>query len=277
MILSVVIVSYNVKELLEKCLISVNNAREKLDGKSEVVVIDNNSSDESMRMLVPKFPNIIFLSNIENVGFAKACNQGAEASSGKYVLFLNPDTEIPDDSLARCIMFMEAHPRAGALGVRMIDTDNRYLRESKRGYPSPAASFYKLTGIADLFPRSRHLAKYYLGHLPENVTQKVDVLSGAFMLVRREVLRHVGGFDEKFFMYGEDIDLSYRIQKAGYENHYLADVTILHHKGKSTPKDKKYRKMFFDAMIIFVNKHYKNKPFTSALLKAGIWLKRIAD
>src|SRR4030095_3988516 len=199
--LSVIIVSYNSMGLLENCLFSVEKAMLNLDG--EIIVVDNNSTDGSKENLVPQFPGVKFIFNKDNAGFAKACNQGFKISSGNYVLFLNPDTVLPETCLTDCISFFETLPNAGAVGVKMMDKKGNFLKESKRGLPSPSASFYKLFGLAAIFPKSKTIAKYYQGHLPENESNPVEVLSGAFMMIKREVFEKVNGFDESFFMYGE--------------------------------------------------------------------------
>lgn len=262
--LSIVIVNYNVKHFLEQCLCSVKKAMESDGGpvghnfaaQTEVFVVDNHSSDDSIAYLRPRFPFVQFIANTENVGFARANNQVLQQCRGKYVLFLNPDTILPEDCFYQCLSFMEAHPNAGALGVRMIDGSGQYLPESKRGFPSPWVSFCKMSGLTRFFPSSKLFARYYLGHLSPAQTHQVDVLSGAFMWVRKEVLDKTGGFDERFFMYAEDIDLSYRIQQAGFHNYYLAAPTIIHFKGESTRKDARYIQLFYTAMIQFVRKHF---------------------
>jgi GT2 family glycosyltransferase len=266
--LSVIIVNYNVKLLLEKCLLSVSAAIKGI--KTEIIVIDNNSSDGSVEYLKPLLPSVRFIANHDNPGFSKANNQGLALASGEYILFLNPDTVVPEDCFMKCLAFMAAHPDAGALGVKMINGGGEYLKESKRGFPSPAVSLWKLTGVAGMFPRSRYFARYYMGDLDENKTHQVDVLSGAFLFARKSVLDITGGFDERFFMYAEDIDLSYRIRQAGYNNYYFPDVIIIHYKGSSTKKDFRYVKMFYTAMSQFVKKYYGKGIFTM-LLAAGIW------
>ena len=254
--LSVIIISYNVKYFLEQCLHALVKATAALD--AEVFVVDNASADGSVPYLQPVFPSVHFIQNIRNSGFGTANNQALQTATGKYILFLNPDTILAEDSLTTCIRFMETRVDAGACGVRMIDGSGRFLPESKRGFPSLKTSFYKLSGLAALFPASKHFARYYLGHLPERQNGEVDVLAGAFFFTRREVLQQTGGFDEAFFMYGEDIDLSYRIQQAGYENYYLAQTSIVHFKGESTKKQSPQAiRHFYGAMEIFVKKHYK--------------------
>lgn len=256
--LSIIIVSYNVKYFLEQCLSSVHKAVGQLE--AEVWVADNNSSDNSVSYLRSKFPWVTFIENSKNAGFAKANNQALFQCRGRYVLFLNPDTLIAEDSLVKCIAFLEANPQAGALGIRMIDGSGAFLAESKRSFPSPLTSFYKLSGLSKLFPSSAMFSRYSLGYLDEYKNHEVDVLSGAFLLAKKDVLITLKGFDEDFFMYGEDIDLSYRIQKMGYKNYYFSESTIIHFKGESAGKKSlKYVKMFYGAMRIFVKKHYSGR------------------
>ncbi len=225
--------------------------------EGEVIVVDNDSKDHSLEYLQPKFPTVRFIANKENLGFAKACNQGMKLTTGQKVLFLNPDTILPEDCLKKCLAFMDAHPDSGALGIKMLDGSGRFLPESKRSFPSPWTSLFKLFGLSRLFPKSRIFSRYHLGHLDKNSNNKVDVLAGAFMLVKKEALEKTGGFDERFFMYGEDVDLSYRIQQAGFFNYYFADSKILHFKGESTRKGSlNYVRMFYKAMSVFVQKHY---------------------
>jgi N-acetylglucosaminyl-diphospho-decaprenol L-rhamnosyltransferase len=260
MILSVVIVSYNVKYFLEQCLSSLKKAVEgsaDLCGETEVWVVDNASVDGSPEFLIPLYPDFHFIQNRENTGFAKANNQALPYCSGDFILFLNPDTILAEDSLYAAVSFFRKTPDAGALGVKMVNGTGVFLKESKRGFPDPAASFFKMTGLSRLFPRSKIFASYYQGHLDETKTNAVDILSGAFMMVRKSVLEKTGGFDERFFMYAEDIDLSWRIREAGFQNYYLADTTIIHFKGESTPRDLRYLKLFYSAMILFMKKHFK--------------------
>jgi GT2 family glycosyltransferase len=267
--LSVIIVNYNVRHFLEQCLFSVQKATEALcknarastagasSGTVETIVLDNNSSDNSITYLYSRFPEIRFVANHENIGFAKACNQGVALARGEYILFLNPDTIVPEDCFIKCLAFFESHPDAGALGIKMLDGSGCFLKESKRSFPSPLTSLFKLFGLARIFPRSKVFSRYHLGNLDENHDHEVDVLAGAFMMVKKEVLDKIGGFDEIFFMYGEDVDLSYRIQKAGYKNYYFSGSSIIHFKGESTKKGSlNYVKLFYNAMSIFVRKHY---------------------
>jgi GT2 family glycosyltransferase len=269
--LSIVVVNYNVKHFLEQCLASVRRAVVGL--QAEVWVADNASSDESLAYLRPLFPEVHFVPLPQNIGFARGNNAVLPHCKGRYILFLNPDTIVAEDSLHKAMAYMDAHPNAGALGVKMIDGSGGYLPESKRGFPSPATSLYKQLGLHRWFPKSKTFARYYLGHLSPNQNQVVDVLAGAFMLVRKKVLDEVGGFDEQFFMYGEDIDLSYRITKAGYTNHYFAHTTILHFKGESAGQmGFRYNRVFYQAMQLFVKKHFSGSGTVAfrLLLYAGI-------
>ena len=244
--------------------------------QAEILVVDNNSTDNSLEYLTPRFSRVRFIANKENLGFAKACNQGLQQAKGKYILFLNPDTIVPEDCFEKCIAFFMSHPDAGALGVRMLDGSGKFLKESKRAFPSPMTSLYKLFGLSKLFPHSKIFSRYHLGYLDEKENNEVDVLAGAFMLIRKEVLGKVGSFDETFFMYGEDVDLSYRIQKAGYKNFYFAESSIIHFKGESTRKGSmNYVRMFYNAMSIFVRKHYggSRAGFFNLLVHLAIWFR----
>jgi GT2 family glycosyltransferase len=241
---------------------------------AEVIVIDNDSKDNSVEYLSSFSSCVRMVSNKINVGFAKACNQGAALSTGRFILFLNPDTIVPEDCFANCLAFFKDHPDAGALGVRMLDGHGNFLKESKRSFPSPVTSLFKLFGFSRMFPHSRFFSSYHLGHLQEHEDHEVDVLAGAFMMVRRDVLDKVGTFDEDFFMYGEDVDLSYRIQKAGFKNYYFSKTAILHFKGESTRKGSlNYVRMFYKAMSIFVQKHYggSRAGLFNFLIQAAIW------
>jgi GT2 family glycosyltransferase len=271
--LSVIIVSYNSMGLLENCLFSIQKAMQTIDG--EIIIVDNNSNDGGKESLPSKFPGVKFIFNNENLGFAKACNQGFKISSGDYILFLNPDTVLSGTCLTDCISFLKMHKDAGAVGVRMMDDKGKFLKESKRGLPSPSASFYKLFGLTAIFPGSKIIAKYYQGHLPENENNPVEVLSGAFMMIKRAVFEKVNGFDETFFMYGEDIDLSFRISQLGYKNYYLGKISITHLKGGSTTYNYKYVDNFYGAMKLFVKKHYNDKSTLYRLfLQAGIGIRK---
>jgi GT2 family glycosyltransferase len=256
LLLSIIIVNYNVKYFLEQCLLSVSKAVRNID--AEIFVIDNASADGSFEFFQNRFSNVHFIWNKTNVGFAKANNQVLKIAQGKYILFLNPDTIIPEDCFEKCIDFIKKNN--GALGIKMIDGHGNFLKESKRGFPSPFTSFFKLAGFSKLFPGSKTFSKYHLGNLNENENHEVDVLAGAFMMMPKHILNKTGGFDEDFFMYGEDIDLSFRIQKAGFKNYYFAESSIIHFKGESTKKGSlNYVKMFYKAMSVFVKKHYGSK------------------
>jgi GT2 family glycosyltransferase len=253
--LSIIIVSYNVKYFLEQCLYSVQKAITGLS--AEIIVVDNNSTDDTINYLQPAFPTVTFLLSKENLGFGRANNWALTIAKGNYILFLNPDTIVPEDCFTKCIAFFKTHAYCGALGAKMIDGSGNFLPESKRSFPSPLTSFYKLAGLSALFPKSATFNKYALGHLNENQNHEVDVLCGAFMMLSKEVATKTKGFDEAFFMYGEDIDLSYRIQKLGFKNYYFAETTIIHFKGESAGQQRlKHNKMFYDAMLVFVKKHY---------------------
>ncbi len=261
MLLSIIIVSYEVKYFLEQCLFSVKAAIKLVEKEFEglpieVIVIDNASSDGTVDYLRQQFPSVNFISNKTNVGFARANNQAIEKSRGKYILFLNPDTILPEESLKDCLSFLESHTTAGGLGVRMIDGSGRFLVESKRGFPTAWRSFCKLSGLSSLFPSSKGFAGYNLGHVNDDAVVPVEVLAGAYMMVKREILEKIGGFDERFFMYAEDIDLSKRIRDAGFENYYLGTCNILHFKGESTRRDTLYVKRFYEAMSLYIKKHY---------------------
>lgn len=253
--LSIVIVNYNVKHFLEQVLYSVESASQSLD--VETWVVDNNSVDGSMEMVESKFPWVKTIINKENLGFSKANNQAILKSKSRYVLLLNPDTVLQEDTLAKCIDYMDKNSDVGGLGVRMIDGKGCFLPESKRGLPTPKAAFYKMSGLAALFPKSREFGRYHMKYLSEWETNEVDVLAGAFMMLRNDVLAEIGLLDEQFFMYGEDIDLSYRITLAGYKNIYFPETTIIHYKGESTKKKSvNYVKVFYNAMVLFAQKHY---------------------
>ena len=253
--LSVIIVNYNAKYFLEYCLCSIRKAMKNLKG--EIFVVDNNSTDDSRDFLCNKYPWVNFIWNTKNEGFAKANNKALQKVSGEYILFLNPDTIVAEDCFEKCISFIHSKNNLVACGIKMIDGSGKFLKESKRAFPSPMTSLYKLSGLTKIFPKSKIFSKYHLGYLDENENHEVDVLAGAFMMIPKQILDEVGGFDESFFMYGEDIDLSFRIQKAGYKNFYFAGASIIHFKGESTKKGSlNYVKMFHKAMSVFAKKHY---------------------
>jgi GT2 family glycosyltransferase len=283
--LSIVIVNYNVKYYLEQCLDSVLKSTQNID--TEIFVIDNHSSDGSLEYLIPKFQTIHFIDNQENVGFSRANNQAIEQAQGEYVLLLNPDTVLGENTLDRVCRFMDENKQIGAVGVKMLDGFGHFLPESKRGFPSPWNSFTKMSGLAKLFPHSKVFGGYHLHYLDKNETHKVEVLAGAFMMLRWETIEKSGSLDNNFFMYGEDIDLSYRISRAGYFNFYFPEP-IIHYKGESTKKDMRSVKHFYEAMLIFFKKYYPHSNclfkwtiqlaivitgFLSAVQKMFVWLK----
>lgn len=256
--LSIIIVNYNVRYFLEQALLSVRNACVGIE--SEVFVVDNNSVDDSVSMVSKKFPEVNLIVNNDNVGFSKANNQAIRQAKGKYILLLNPDTVVEEDTFSKCIAFMERTPKAGALGVKMIDGSGVFLPESKRGFPNPWVAFCKTFGLSKLFPKSKLFNHYHLGYLDKDEVHEIEVLAGAFMLLRKSVLDKIGLLDEAFFMYGEDIDLSYRVIKGGYKNYYFPDTTIIHYKGESTKKGSlNYVRIFYNAMIIFARKHFEGE------------------
>ncbi len=275
--LSIIIVNYNVKYFLEQCLIAVQNAC--ADIEAEVFVVDNNSSDDSMEMVRNRFPQVILIANKDNKGFSAANNQAIKQANGKYILLLNPDTVVEEQTFQKVCAFMDAHDDAGGLGVQMIDGKGNFLPESKRGLPTPAVAFYKIFGLSKLFPNSKTFGRYHLGYLDKNKTHIVDVLSGAFMLIRKSVLDKIGLLDEDYFMYGEDIDLSYRITKAGFKNYYFPETRIIHYKGESTKKSTvNYVIVFYRAMAIFAKKHFakSNAALFSILINIAIYLRAAA-
>lgn len=272
--LAVIIVNYNVRHFLEQALLSVRKAAEGLS--VETWVVDNNSVDDSVAMVQQKFPEVKLIVNRENVGFSSANNQAIRLSSAEYVLLLNPDTVIQADTLQKTLDFMDSRPDVGGLGVRTIDGSGRFLPESKRGFPSPWVAFCKAFGLSALFPKSPLFNRYYLGYLSEFENHEIDVLVGSFMLLRQSVLDKIGLLDEAFFMYGEDIDLSYRIVKQGFKNYYYSDTTIIHYKGESTKKGSlNYVRVFYGAMIIFAKKHFQGQEATSfiALMQGAVWFR----
>ncbi len=272
--ISVIIVNYNVEYFLEQCLNSVKTALQNVSG--EVFVVDNNSIDQSVEMVKAKFPEYHLIANKDNRGFSKANNQAIELSQGEYVLLLNPDTVVEEDTFQKVIEFMDSHSDAGGLGVRMLDGKGKFLPESKRGLPTPAVAFYKIFGLSSIFPKSKRFGHYHLGYLSEFETNEIEILSGAFMLMRKETLDKIGLLDEAFFMYGEDIDLSYRIIKGGYKNYYFPETRIIHYKGESTKKSSvNYVFVFYRAMVIFAEKHFsqKNAKLFSFLINLAIYLR----
>ena len=270
---SVIIVSYKVRYYIEQCLNSV--LRSVPD--AQILVVDNKSDDGSVEYLRERFPQAEVIANDYNAGFGKANNIALAKAIGKYVLFLNPDTVVAERTIPGCVEYMDAHPEVGAVGVRMQYGDGRFAHESRRSLPTPSVSFWHMIGLGRMFPRSKVFAKYHLTYLDKSEECLIDVVSGAYMFVRKEVLDKTGGFDESFFMYGEDIDLSYRIMQEGYQNRYLP-LPIVHYKGESTIKTSyRYSKVFYDAMLIFFNKHFHHysRMFT-VLVKGAVGIKKMS-
>lgn len=270
--LSVIIVNYNVKYFLAQTLHSLYKALKSISSY-EVIVVDNASNDGSPEYIQRLFPEVNYIYNTHNLGFGRANNQAIALAKGDYLLLLNPDTLLPEDNIDKLLDFMQHHPEAGACGVMMRAANGAFLPESKRGYPSPAASFWRLSGLYRLFPNHPRFDGYYLSRLNKEEVHNVPILAGAYMMVRREAMNSCNGFDESFFMYGEDIDLSYRIEQARYKNYYLPHP-IVHYKGESTQKlSYKYVVIFYDAMTIFFKKHNKRyNAATKLLVHTGIKL-----
>ncbi|MCO6564250.1 MAG: glycosyltransferase family 2 protein [Apibacter sp.] len=256
--LSIIVVNYRVKKFLKDCIQSCLYAIKNID--AEIIVVDNNSLDGSQELISELFPQVKWIQNTTNLGFSKANNIGVMQSSGKYTLILNPDTIIPPDIFEKIIPFAQSAKNFGALGVRIVDIDNNYRPESKRNLPNPKNAFNKLFSQIVSLKKNRQLSGYYNTILGEFEIGKVEVLTGCFLLTTKKIYTEVGGFDESYFMYGEDIDLSYTILKSGYKNYYYGKTSIIHYKGAATNKDKLYYKNFFNAMEIFVRKYFK-KPY----------------
>lgn len=268
--LSVIIVNYKVKHYLEQCLRSVAEASRGI--AVEVIVVDNASGDGSVEYLRERFPDVTIIASEENLGFARANNLAIRNSHGQYVLLLNPDTIVAEYTFCDFIGFMDSTPDAGGCGAYMLHTDGSFAPESRRGLPTPFVAFCKMSGLASLFPKSRTFGRYYMRYLNENEVNRIEIMSGAFMFLRRDALDKAGLLDEDFFMYGEDIDLSYRILKAGYNNYFLPS-RILHYKGESTVKSSyRYVHTFYRAMELFFNKHYAHYSILLSLpIKLAIW------
>ncbi len=267
--LSVIVVSYNVRHFLEQCLSSVRKASKNIE--TEVFVVDNNSADGSCSLVRSEYPEVKLIMNHENRGFSAANNQALKLAEGRFILILNPDTIVEEDTFQRCISFMESHPDAGIVGVRMIDGKGRFLPESKRGIPTPETAFFKMIGLSNLFPRSERFNRYYLGHLDNTKTTKADIISGAFMFIRREAFLKTGFLDEEFFMHGEDIDYCYRVLQKGFSNYYFPGTNIIHYKGESTKQeDLNVFIALHKAMIIFVRKHFSDGKLKNYILPVQI-------
>ena len=279
--LSVIIVNYNVKYYLDQCIRSVLRAFKEMNTPAEIIVVDNHSADGSVDYLEQRypqklFPMVRFVRSAHNLGFARANNIAIRQSRGEYVLLLNPDTIVGEDALKASVDFMDVHEDAGAVGVRMLGAQGRRAMESRRGLPTPMVSFFKMLGFCNRWPHHRLFGKYYMGYLPWDEPCQIEVVSGAYCMLRRKALDEVGLLDEDFFMYGEDIDLSYRVLKGGYHNYYLP-VDILHYKGESTQKSSfRYVHVFYEAMLIFFRKHYSGMTFLLSLpIKTAIYAKAL--
>jgi len=266
--LSVIILNYNVRYFLELCVLSVESALQNID--AEIIVVDNNSSDDSCEMIKSRFPNVKLIQNSQNLGFPKGNNIGVSQAKGNYICILNPDTVIAEDTFEKVLAFAKKQNNLGIIGVKLIDGTGNFLPESKRGIPTPWVAFTKITGLYKLFPKSNFFNKYYAQHLNKNQTGEVEILVGAFMFLKKELYNEVGGFDEDCFMYSDDIDLSYMVLQKGKTNYYFHETTVIHYKGESTIKDNTYMKRFQQAMEFFYKKHFRVSFLFSAFMKIGI-------
>ncbi|MHA3788028.1 glycosyltransferase family 2 protein [Flavobacterium hauense] len=265
--LSVVILNYNVRYFLEQCVLSVQQAIVGMD--AEIIVVDNNSPDDSCAMMKARFPDVKLIESAVNAGFPKGNNIGVAEAKGEYVCILNPDTVVAEDTFKKTLAFAEAQKDFGISGVKLVDGRGFFLSESKRGVPTPWVAFTKIGGLYKLLPRKEIFNRYYARHLSEDQSGKVDILVGAFMVMKRELYLEVGGFDEDCFMYSDDIDLSYMVLKKGLRNYYFAETSVIHYKGESTVKDGAYMKRFREAMQFFYKKHFRRSPQFDVLMKIG--------
>ncbi len=268
--LSVVILNYNVSKFLEQCVLSVQNAIQSID--AEIIVVDNNSSDDSCQMIKKRFPSIKLIENKENCGFPKGNNIGVAEAKGDYLCILNPDTVVSEDTFTKILDFAKSKPDLGIIGCHLIDGTGNFLPESKRGVPTPWVAFTKVLGLYRYFPKNKWFNQYYEQNLAENQTGKVAILVGALMVLKRDLYNEVGGFDENCFMYSDDIDLSYMILKKGKSNYYFHETTVIHYKGESTIRDNTYMKRFREAMHFFYNKHFKVSVLFDIFMKIGVLL-----
>lgn len=274
--LTVVIVNYKVGHYLAQCLDSVYKALDGIDG--EVIVVDNASNDGSVGYLKSLYPQATYIENKENVGFARANNMALRSTESEYVVLLNPDTFINENLFRDCIALLDTHPQVSATGVRMLNQDGSFALESRRGIPTPFTAFCKMSGLNSLFPESRTFGRYYMRYLDQHKATPIEIISGACMFIRREALQHSGLLDEDFFMYGEDIDLSYRMLRAGYDNYYIPTL-MLHYKGESSNKNTyHYVHIFYQAMYIFFRKHYGNYNWALSLpIRLAIYMKGASE
>uniref|UniRef100_UPI004047B578 glycosyltransferase family 2 protein n=1 Tax=Flavobacterium sp. TaxID=239 RepID=UPI004047B578 len=267
--LSVIILNYNVRFFLEQCVFSVQKALEGIDG--EIIVIDNASSDDSCEMMKTKFPFIKLIENTANLGFPKGNNIGVAQAKGEYICILNPDTVVAEDTFSEILnsQLVTRNSQLGIIGCKLIDGAGNFLPESKRGVPTPWVAFTKIFG---LYKISNYFGKYYAEHLSENQTGEVDILVGAFMVMKRELYLDVGGFDENCFMYSDDIDLSYMVKKLGNQNFYFHNTSVIHYKGESTVRDETYMNRFTEAMQFFYTKHFKKSWFFDFMMHIGSFI-----
>ena len=265
--LSVIILNYNVRYFLEQCVLSVEKALAGIDG--EIIIIDNNSPDDSCAMMKAKFPHIKLIENKENSGFPKGNNIGVAQAKGEYLCILNPDTIVAEDTFTKIMKTENWQLNTGIVGCKLIDGSGAFLPESKRGVPTPWVAFTKIFGLYKLFPNSNWFNQYYAQHLSENESGNVSILVGAFMVLKRDLYLQVGGFDENCFMYSDDIDLSYMILKTGKSNYYFHETSVIHYKGESTIRDETYMKRFREAMQFFYKKHFKKSWFFDVMMQVG--------
>jgi len=268
--LSVIILNYNVRYFLEQCVLSVQKAIQNLD--AEVIVVDNNSSDDSCAMMQKLFPNIKLIQNTANLGFPKGNNNAVKEAKGEYICILNPDTVVAEDTFKKVLAFAKSQNDLGIVGCKLIDGTGNFLPESKRGIPTPWVAFTKIFGLYKFFPNSSLFNKYYAQHLTENQTGKVDILVGAFMVMKRDLYNEIGGFDENCFMYSDDIDLSYMALQKGKSNYYFHETTVIHYKGESTVRDGTYMKRFREAMQFFYKKHFHKSIVFDVMMSFGSFI-----
>ena len=268
--LSVIILNYNVRFFLEQCVLSVQKALSTIDG--EIIVIDNHSSDDSCEMMKQLFPNIKLIENKENLGFPKGNNIGVAQAQGEFICILNPDTVVAEDTFFKILSFAKTKTDLGIIGCKLIDGTGIFLPESKRGVPSPWVAFTKIFGLYKLFPKSSWFNQYYAQHVSENQSGKVDILVGAFMVMKRDLYIEIGGFDENCFMYSDDIDLSYMVLQKGRHNYYFHETSVIHYKGESTVRDEKYLKRFQEAMQFFYKKHFQKSVVFDFFMKMGAFV-----
>lgn len=272
--LSIIIINYNVKEFLQNLIHSLQKALSKIT--HEIIVVDNASDDGSVEFIREKFPQINLIVNKTNVGFSKANNEALKVSKGKFILLINPDTIVSEDTITKMIDFINQYPEVGLAGCKILNPDGSLQLACRRSFPGPWTSFCKVTGLSTLFPKSKLFAKYNLTYLDENSTYEVDAISGSFMMMKREAYEKVGGFDEQFFMYGEDLDLCYRIQKNGYKVFYYPGTQIIHYKGESTKRSSlDETKYFYNAMNLFVKKHFSSFYLVEIILRSAIGFRKI--